>query len=76
LSTKNVKIPVYLEEKFEKLANRDAWGPGAFPSFVREAVRWYLNEQERLAKFGVSGVPEEADQRQAGAPPGKPSRRK
>ena len=59
LSTKNVKIPVYFEEQFQKLTNRDAWGPGGFPSFVREAVRWFLIEQERLSRYGISSAQEE-----------------
>jgi hypothetical protein len=74
--TKLVRVSSQLEDRFNRLPNKENWAPVGFPEFVREAVRQFLTKQEKLAKFGVSGVQEEGDQRQAGAPPGKPSRRK
>ncbi len=75
LSTKNVKIPVELERAFNSLPNRDRWAPAGFPDFVRDAVRRYLDEQERLVKFGA-GVPEEEGRTQAEVPPDTRSHRK
>ena len=48
--TKPVRIPVSLEEEFNRLPNRANWDPVGFPEFVREAVRHYLEYQKRCAR--------------------------
>lgn len=59
--SKPVRISRQLEERFNRLPNRGSWEPAGFPEFVREATRYYLERQERLAQFGVAEEREEAD---------------
>ena len=58
--TKLVRISSELEDRFNHLPNRQNWLPVGFPEFVREATRYYLERQERLAQFGVAEEREEA----------------
>jgi len=55
--TKPVRIPVSLEEQFEKLPNKGDYGPSGFPEFVRQAVRFFLErEQNRSSMIHHEGI--------------------
>ena len=51
--TKMVRIPISLEEEFEKLPNKSDWDPSGFPEFVREAVRYYLRREVRRSHLEI-----------------------
>jgi predicted DNA-binding protein len=41
-----IRVPRVLRERYEKLDKRESWK--GFPSFVREAIRAYLDEYEKF----------------------------
>jgi predicted DNA-binding protein len=41
-----IRIPKVLRERYENLERKESWK--GFPSFVREAIRAYLDEYEKF----------------------------
>ena len=41
-----IRVPKELRERYEKLVRKESWK--GFPSFVREAIRSYLDDYEKF----------------------------